>query len=594
MGSHFHDMVIYQVYPKSFYDSDGDGVGDLRGIIEKVPYIASLGVDMVWFNPFYPSPQRDNGYDVSDYTSIDPAMGSMKDFEELVAALAQHDIGVMLDMVLNHVSTQHEWFQKALAGDREYQDFFIIRPPAADGGLPNNWESKFGGAAWAPFGDTGNYYLHLFDVTQADLNWRNPRVREEMANVVNFWASKGVHGFRFDVINLIGKDDKLASSPAGVDPRVMYTDGADVDKYLRELRGNSFGADPDSVTVGEMSSTSIERCVGYTNPANEALDMVFNFHHLKVDYPGGKKWTLAPFDFAELKRLFHAWSGGMQDGNGWSALFWNNHDQPRALDRFGDVEKYRTESATMLATAIHAMRGTPFIYMGEEIGMVDPTYSSIADYVDVEACNAYQELVAGGMSKPEAFATVHSKARDNARTPMPWDSSAHAGFTKGTPWLRPTSYDGSDGFTINVEEEQNGAILPFYRRLIALRKLLPAISVGRVDPWAPAHDRVYGYVRSLAGDVSGSAGDGADTAGAAITNLCVLTNFYGEATEVAIPENLQKGYVILDNYRAETYRAASNPQQALEMEIPQLQLADEASVTLKPYQAVIIANQPLG
>ena len=446
----FKNSVIYQIYPKSFKDSTGDGIGDLRGIIDNIPYIASLGVDYVWFNPFFPSPQRDNGYDISDYCSIDPAMGTMEDFDELVAALESHGIGVMLDMVLNHTSTDHEWFQRALAGEKKYQDYYYIRPPQPDGSLPTNWVSKFGGPAWAPFGETGDYYLHLYDPAQADLDWHNPDVRAEAAKVVNFWRNRGVHGFRFDVINVIGKGSQLLDAPLGTDDRKMYTDGPDVHAYLRELNEASFGRDEDSVTVGEMSSTSVEACAGYSNPGNHELNMVFSFHHLKVDYANGDKWTRVPYDFAALKRILNEWALGMQAGGGWNALFWNNHDQPRAINRFADPVNYHVESATMLATVIHLLRGTPYVYMGEEIGMTDPAYRSIEDYVDIEARNAYKELTAGGMESQEAFAVVHSKARDNARTPMQWNAEVPgAGFTTGTPWLRPTNQGA-----VNVEREE--------------------------------------------------------------------------------------------------------------------------------------------
>lgn len=521
------DMTIYQVYPKSFYDHSGTGIGDSLGIIDKVPYIASLGVDMVWFNPFFVSPQRDNGYDIADYYSIDPAMGTMEDFEKLVEALAEHGVGVMLDMVLNHTSTEHDWFQRALAGDREYEDYYYIRPAAADGGPPNNWVSKFGGPAWTPFGDSGRYYLHLFDVTQADVNWHNPAVRREMAKVVEFWRGKGVKGFRFDVINLIGKPEDLPSAPSGTDDRIIYTDGALVHDYLRELAEQSYGQDPESVTVGEMSSTSLDACIRYSNPENCELSMVFNFHHLKVDYLNGDKWTLMPFDFAELKRVLMDWATGMQDGGGWNALFWNNHDQPRALNRFGDVVNYRYESATMLATSIHLLRGTPYVYMGEEIGMTDPEYASIEDYVDVEAINAYDALIAAGMSPADAFSVVHAKARDNSRTPMQWTADAHGGFTAGEPWLRPTNH-----LTINVaDEESGGKILPFYRRLIRLRKEEPIVADGTVSPYAVDHTSVLSYIRELGDE-----------------KLLVLANFYGDQTTIAVPDEFVGGEVLVANY----------------------------------------------
>ena len=519
------DSVVYQIYPKSFRDSTGDGVGDLRGIIEKVDYIASLGVDHVWFNPFFPSPGRDNGYDISDYCAIDPAMGTMEDFEELVEALGAHGIGVMLDMVLNHTSTEHKWFQRALAGDPEYQDYFYLLPLKEDGSLPTNWVSKFGGPAWAPFGDTGLYYLCLYDRTQADLNWHNPAVRAEAAGVVNFWRAHGVRAFRFDVINVIGKTLPLEDAPAGTDDRYMYTDGPLVHDYLRELSAASFGQDPDAMTVGEMSSTTVEACVGYSNPANGELSMVFSFHHLKVDYADGAKWTRIPYDFAALKRILNEWALGMQAGGGWNALFWNNHDQPRAIDRFADPVNYHVESATMLATVIHLLRGTPYVYMGEEIGMTDPAYLSIEDYVDVEARNAYKELTAGGMEPHEAFAVVHSKARDNARTPMQWDASDNAGFTRGTPWLRPVNHA-----EVNVESAERGRILPYYRRLIEARHTHPVIAEGSYIPYN-APDEVFAYVREHDGQ-----------------RLLVLNNFRAHDVGVDVLGGFAQGRVLIGNY----------------------------------------------
>ena len=513
-------QVVYQIYPKSYKDTTGNGVGDLRGIIEKLPYLQELGVDVIWLNPFYPSPQRDNGYDISDYTAVNPLFGTMADFEELAQKAKEHGIELMLDMVLNHCSTEHEWFQKALAGDPYYQDFFILRDE------PTDWVSKFGGNAWAPFGDTGKYYLHLFDITQADLNWRNPHVREEMFKVVNFWREKGVKGFRFDVINLIGKDEVLKDNP-NFDGKPEYTDRPINHDYLQMLNKATFGQDPDSMTVGEMSFTDIPNCVQYSNPANHELDMVFNFHHLKVDYEKGQKWTLKAFDFEELKTLFHTWGEGMSAGNGWSALFWNNHDQPRALNRFVDVKNFRTEGATMLAAAIHLSRGTPYIYMGEEIGMVDPDFDSMADYVDVESINAYQELLAASKSEREAFAIIQAKSRDNSRTPMQWDASENAGFTTGTPWLKA----GKTYKDINVETEKTGKIFRFYQDLIQLRKALPLIAEGDYKAAYQDSDNVYAFERQLDNQ-----------------KLLVLNNFFPEEVTIQLPANYQTGKVLISNY----------------------------------------------
>lgn len=351
---------------------------------------------------------NDNGYDIADYRNIDPRFGTMADFEELVAKLKAINIDVMLDMVLNHTSTEHAWFQKALAGDPKYQAYYYIRPGKADGSLPTNWESKFGGPAWAPFGDTGNYYLHLYDPTQADLDWHNPAVRQEAAAIVNFWRAKGVHGFRFDVLNVIGKSETLVDAPPQIESKTLYTDTPIVEDYIKELAANSFDQDDNSVTVGEMSSTDLPHATAYTKPENHELSMVFQFHHLKTDYQNGEKWTNMRYDFNALRDLLHKWGAGMSQSGGWQALFWNNHDQPRALDRFGEVSHYRIRSAQVLAASIHLSRGTPYIYMGEEIGMSDPQYTSMDDYVDIEAHNAYKSLLQQGLT-PEKHLRLFTK-----------------------------------------------------------------------------------------------------------------------------------------------------------------------------------------
>ncbi|CVU80239.1 TPA: alpha,alpha-phosphotrehalase [Streptococcus pneumoniae] len=512
--------VVYQIYPKSYKDTTENGIGDFRGIIEKIPYLAKLGVDMVWLNPFYPSPQRDNGYDISDYMAVDPLFGDMADFEEMVCVGKEHKIDFMLDMVLNHCSTEHEWFQKALAGDKYYQDFFFIQDQ------PTDWQSKFGGSAWAPFGDTGKYYLHLFDETQADLNWRNSNVRKELFKVVNFWRDKGIKGFRFDVINLIGKDEVSVDCPEN-EGKPAYTDKPIVHNYLRMMNQATFGSDDSFMTVGEMSSTTMENCVLYSSPNRQELSMTFNFHHLKVDYKDGQKWTLAPFDFEELKSLYHSWGKEMSDKDGWSALFWNNHDQPRALNRFVDIQNFRKEGATMLAASIHLSRGTPYIYMGEEIGMIDPDYDSMADYVDVESLNAYQMLLEEGKSQQEAFQIIQAKSRDNSRIPMQWDASENAGFSTGTPWLKA----GKSYKDINVENEIQGPIFTFYQDLIRLRKEMPIISEGSYKPAFEDSKQVYVFERQFEDQ-----------------KLLVLNNFYAKEVEIDLPAVYQNGQILISNY----------------------------------------------
>ncbi|MFV4892331.1 alpha,alpha-phosphotrehalase [Lactobacillus delbrueckii] len=523
--------VIYQIYPKSFYDANGDGIGDLRGIIEKIDYIKKLNVDMIWFNPFYVSPQNDNGYDIANYREIDPLFGTMDDFEELQAKLADIGVGVMLDMVLNHCSTEHEWFKKALAGDEKYRKFFYLRPGKPDGSLPNNWQSKFGGPAWSKFGDTDLYYLHLYDSTQADLDWHNPEVRKELEDVVNFWRGKGVRGFRFDVINVTGKSEDLVDSTDPTEEKTLYTDTPVVHDYLKELNRTTFGQDEDSITVGEMSSTTIPNSVRYTNPKEKELSMVFTFHHLKVDYKDGEKWTKTPFDFMKLKGLLSSWQTGMTEGGGWNAVFWNNHDQPWALNRFGDPVHYREKSAEMLAATIHFLRGTPFIYQGEELGMVNPDYQSMDEYVDVECKNAYQELLDKGMSEDEAFAIIKAKSRDNSRVPMHWDDSKYAGFSQVKPWLLPTHQD-----EINVKKElAEGEIFAFYQKLIALRKQEAVISAGGFREILPDDQQVFAYVRELDGE-----------------KLVVFNNFYGKEAVISVPSDLQEcGQILLDNYKRE-------------------------------------------
>lgn len=536
----FKDKVIYQIYPKSFLDTNQDGVGDLLGIQKKLPYLKKLGVDMLWLSPIYPSPQNDNGYDVADYTAINPLFGSMKDFENLMAAAKALDIEIMLDMVFNHVSTDHEWFQKALAGEKKYQDYFILREQ------PTDWVSKFGGNAWAPFGDTKQYYLHLYDETQADLNWHNPAVREELFNVLRFWMDKGVKGFRFDVINVIGKDQVLKDCPEN-DGKPAYTDRPINHEFIHMMNQATFGHDPEIITVGEMSSTTIENCILYTEPQRQELNMTFNFHHLKVDYQDGQKWTQMPFDFEKLKELFHSWGTQMSAGNGWNALFWNNHDQPRALNRFIEVEQYRVAGAKMLASAIHLNRGTPYIYMGEEIGMLDPDFDSMAEYVDVESLNAYQALIAAGKTEKEAFEIVKAKSRDNSRTPMQWDQTAYSGFSETTPWLAL----GKTADSINVEKElTEGSIFKYYQQLIQLRKEYPVISEGTYQAFLAEHPAIYGYLRRYQNQ-----------------ELLVLNNFFAEEVVIELPEEFIDGDILINNY-------------------PTTELTKE--LTLKPYQSLAI------
>ncbi len=520
-------QVIYQAYPRSFKDTSGNGIGDLKGIKEKIPYLKGLGIDMVWLNPFFISPQNDNGYDIADYYHVDPAFGTDEDLDDLISEMDKAGIKLMFDMVLNHTSTEHEWFKKALAGDEKYQNYYYIRE-GKDGGYPTNWQSKFGGPAWNEFGDTGKYYLCLYDKTQADLNWHNPDLREELYKIVNYWMDKGIAGFRFDVLNVIGKDQILEDS-SGIDSeeKKLYTDTPIVHKWIRELNNHTFGKNPEIITVGEMSSTNIENSIMYSSAEGDELSMVFNFHHLKVDYENGDKWTDCRFDFSKLKDTLNKWQVEMQEGGGWNALFWNNHDQPRANNRFGDVENFPYETATMLAQTIHMMRGTPYIYQGEEIGMTDPDFKAIDDYKDIESHNAYKKLLESGKSEAEALNIIKKKSRDNSRTPMQWDDTENAGFTSGKPWIAV-----NDNYrTINTKKAMadRSSVYFYYRKLIELRKDENIISDGLYFPILEDDDKIFAYIREYEGEV-----------------LINMNNFSSDYVEV----NLEK---ILEDYDKFTY-----------------------------------------
>lgn len=542
----FKNSVVYQIYPKSFNDSNNDGFGDLRGVVEKLDYLQGLGVDYIWLTPFFVSPQNDNGYDIADYYNIDPAYGTMEDFEMLVEEATKRNIKIMLDMVFNHTSTYHEWFKKALQGDQKYKDYYIFRK-GENGNPPTNWVSKFGGNAWEYVEHLDEYYLHLFDVTQADLNWENPELRQEIYNVVNFWIEKGVKGFRLDVINLISKPDTLENDYVG-DGRRFYTDGPRIHKHLKELNENTFGKHEDIITVGEMSSTTIENCLKYSNPDEKELSMVFNFHHLKVDYKDGDKWKLKEFDFEELKHLFNTWQTSMMEGNGWNAVFWCNHDQPRIVSRLGDDKNYHEQSAKMLATAVHCLRGTPYIYQGEEIGMTNAYFNDMNKYRDVESLNYYNILREQGHTEEETYDIIMARSRDNSRTPMQWNDEVNAGFSEATPWL--SVIDNYETINVKNNLENENSIYYHYKKLIELRKQYEVIAEGTYEPMLPDHEAVYAYRRTLNNDV-----------------LIVLNNFYGKDTQVTLDlEDVKDYQCLLSNYEAK--------------ELTQ-------QLTLRPYESVV-------
>lgn len=522
----FEDKVVYQVYPKSFYDSNNDGIGDLNGITEKLDYIKYLGADYIWITPFFISPQRDNGYDVADYCNIDPAYGTMEDFDRLSAEAKKRGIGIMLDMVFNHTSTEHKWFKKALAGEKKFQDFYIFKK-REKGNPPTNWASKFGGNAWEYVEELESYYLHLFDKTQADLNWENPEVREEIYKVVKFWLDKGVNGFRFDVVNLISKPEKFENDYEG-DGRRFYTDGPKIHEYLKGLNLNTFGQKNDIITVGEMSSTSMENCFKYSGKKENELSMVFNFHHLKVDYKNKDKWALQPFDFQELKDILNSWQIGMQEHDAWSALFWCNHDQPRVVSRFGDDKNYWKKSAKMLGTVIHMLRGTPYIYQGEEIGMTNAYFDNISQYRDVESINYHKILMNNGLSNEEAMKIVMERSRDNGRTPMQWSDEINGGFSKGTPWIE--SIKNYRDINVKNQIDDEYSILNYYRKLVALRKKYRVIALGKTIPLAEKDKNIYMFKREFKNE-----------------ELLVINNFYGNSCEVDLDFDIEGFECILSN-----------------------------------------------
>ena len=537
------NKVVYQIYPKSFQDTNSDDIGDLKGIIKHLDYLEELGVDYIWITPFYVSPQNDNGYDIADYRNIDPMYGTMEDFDLLVKEAAKRNIYLMMDMVFNHCSTRHEWFQKALKGDPYYRDFFIFKK-GKNGLPPTNWESNFGGDAWSYLPETDEYYLHLFHVTQADLNWDNPNVRQACYDIVNFWIDKGVKGFRFDVINLISKTGIYEDDLTG-NGKKYYTDGPRIHEYLQELNRNTFGRYDDIITVGEMSSTTLENSIRYSNPASHELSMIFSFHHLRIDYPSGNKWQIQPFRFHDLKKNLFTWQREMEKGGGWNALFWYNHDQPRIVSRIGDEGKYRLESAKMLATTIHGLKGTPYIYQGEEIGMTNAGFTDISQYRDIESLNYYNLMKRKGKPEEEIYESLRRKSRDNSRTPMQWDDSENAGFSDVQPWISVIpNYKEIN----TLDRESDNSIFNYYRKLIRLRKTVPVIADGIFEALLEDDDQILAYKRTDS-----------------TQELYVFCNYFPEETQVSlnIPADCR---CILSNYNEDI-----RPE----------------NLTLRPYEAVM-------
>lgn len=492
------NAVIYQIYPRSFQDSNGDGIGDLAGIIQRLGYLESLGIDAIWLSPVYRSPQDDNGYDISDYCDIDPMFGTLAGMDDLIAEAKKHHIRIIMDLVLNHSSDEHRWFQEAKKSrDNPYHDYYVWRD-GVEGTPPNKMWAAFGGSAWTWIPEVGQYYFHQFSIKQPDLNWDNPALRQELYKAIRFWMDKGVGGFRLDVIDQIAKDPDLG----------ITSNGPMLHAYIRELNANTFGG-TDLVTVGEAWGANVRNAPIFSDPRGKEFSMVFQFEHIGLDQiPGKAKWDLAPLQLSALKEVLTKWQVGLH-GKGWNSLFWNNHDLPRIVSRWGNDGAYRQESAKMLATLLHGMQGTPYIYQGEELGMTNVAFPTIDDYRDIETLNMYRERTQAGYSEADILRSLHAKSRDNARTPMQWDATTNAGFTDGTPWLQV-----NPNYTaINAADEvaDAGSVFHYYQALIRLRKQYPIFSEGDFTLLFADHPALFAYQRRLGDQV-----------------MTVLCNFYEE------------------------------------------------------------------
>ena len=517
--------VIYQIYPRSFQDTTGSGTGDLAGVIQRLDYLKTLGVDAIWLTPFYLSPQVDNGYDVANYIAIDPGYGTLNDFDNLVEETHRRGMRIVLDMVFNHSSTQHHWFHEALNKESPYRSYYIWRD-GTPAGPPNNWLSKFGGHAWRWHPESSQYYMHLWAPEQAELNWENDNLRAELKQIVNFWADRGIDGLRLDVVNLVSKHQDFPDDPNG-DGLRLYTDGPRIHEYMREMSRDVFRP-RELMTVGEMSSATLEHCQQYGSLDGEELSMVFSFDHVEVDFVNGQKWTLTPLDLVAQKAIFSHWQHGMHN-KAWNALFWCNHDQPRVVSRWGDEGEYRVQSAKMLAMVLHGMQGTPYIFQGEELGMTNPHFTRIIDYRDIESHNMYAELRSQGRDSDNLLDILASKSRDNGRTPMPWDAGENGGFTSGTPWIGMS--DNLD--TINAEAAlaDENSVFYTYQKLIGLRKRYPILTWGDYRDLLPEHAYLWCYCRRY----------GKET-------LVVATNFSGDTQVWHPPAWSGRWEVLISNY----------------------------------------------
>ena len=547
------ESVVYQIYPRSFCDSNGDGIGDLNGITGKLDYLKELGIDVIWLSPVYKSPNDDNGYDISDYQAIMDEFGTMEDFDRMLATAHKKGIKIMMDLVVNHTSDEHKWFiESRKSTDNPYRDYYIWRPAKEDGSLPNNWGSCFSGPAWEYDKTTDMYFLHLFSKKQPDLNWDNPAVRQDVFDMMNWWLKKGVDGFRMDVISLISKEPGLPDKEPGINGYATFNvsaNGPHVHEYLQEMRQKALN-NADTITVGECSGVTLEEAKKYARSDEKELNMVFQFEHMDVDSDEkAGKWTTRKMDLRNLKKILTRWQKGLQD-IAWNSLYWENHDQPRSVSRFGnDSDEYREISAKMLATCIHMMQGTPYVYQGEELGMTNCPFNTLDNFRDLESINAFHELTEQGkMTEEDMMAAISYKGRDNARTPMQWDDSAYAGFSTATPWIMV-----NPNYTkINAKDQVNreDSVFKYYQKLIKLRHESELIVYGTYDLILDDDKDIYAYIRTLGDE-----------------KLIVYCNFSENTREVELPEEFTNGKVLISNY---------------------IDAKVNHKITLRPYEAIVI------
>ena len=547
------ESVVYQIYPRSFCDSNGDGIGDLNGITGKLDYLKELGIDVIWLSPVYKSPNDDNGYDISDYQAIMDEFGTIEDFDRMLATAHEKGIKIMMDLVVNHTSDEHKWFiESRKSTDNPYRDYYIWRPAKEDGSLPNNWGSCFSGPAWEYDKTTDMYFLHLFSKKQPDLNWDNPAVRQDVFDMMNWWLKKGVDGFRMDVISLISKEPGLPDKEPGINGYATFNvsaNGPHVHEYLQEMRQKALN-NADTITVGECSGVTLEEAKKYARSDEKELNMVFQFEHMDVDSDEkAGKWTTRKMDLRNLKKILTRWQKGLQD-IAWNSLYWENHDQPRSVSRFGnDSDEYREISAKMLATCIHMMQGTPYVYQGEELGMTNCPFNTLDNFRDLESINAFHELTEQGkMTEEDMMAAIGYKGRDNARTPMQWDDSAYAGFSTANPWIMV-----NPNYTkINAKDQINreDSVFKYYQKLIKLRHESELIVYGTYDLILDDDKDIYAYIRTL--------GD---------KKLIVYCNFSENTREVELPEEFTNGKVLISNY---------------------IDAKVNHKITLRPYEAIVI------